>query len=534
MRLPATFFLLSAILIGVAWWWLGAPVAMPPSPLAAGEKLYCVSYAPFRWQQTPLVETTHVEPSQIDEDFARLARLTDCVRTYSTEHGLDRVPEVAKKHGLKVMQGLWLSGQAARDKIRIDEAVALARQFPDVIRSIVVGNEVLLRGEMTGEALAAAIRGVKTQVPMPVTYADVWEFWLRHPEVQAAVDFVTIHILPYWEDFPIAAPDAGAHVDSIRAQVARRFPDKEILIGETGWPSAGRMREAALPSPANQARVIHEVLEAAKRGNYRVNVIEAFDQPWKRALEGTVGGHWGFLDAETREFKFGWGSPVSNHPRAAWQAAGGVILAGLIFASALAACGGAIPASGRLWAGVAACAVGCGILTPWAILNVPVESLGVGGWLRSLALVAVAIGSPLAGAAMLARGQPAPAFAQILARRETRLRDPLALAAGFLLAALSVLAIVIALGLLFDPRYKDFPFAPLTAATVPFVVLSFLVRREGVRGASETAVAATLALSIVYIAFNESFANWQALWVCAVFALLALTLWRVRGPAAPG
>ena len=89
---------------------------------------------------------------------------------------------------------------------------------------------------------------------MPVTYADVWEFWLRYREVAAAVDFITIHILPYWEDFPIPARDAARHVDAIRKQVVAAFPDKEIFLGEFGWPSAGRMREGALPSPANQAR----------------------------------------------------------------------------------------------------------------------------------------------------------------------------------------------------------------------------------------------------------------------------------------
>ena len=142
---------------------------------------------------------------------------------------------------------------------------------------------------------------------MPVTYADVWEFWLRNRDVAAAADFITIHILPYWEDFPIPARNAAAHVESIRRRMVDAFPGKEVIIGEVGWPSAGRMREGALPSPANQARVIQDVLALAKRENFRVNVIEAFDEPWKRALEGTVGGHWGLLDDATRTPKFAWG-----------------------------------------------------------------------------------------------------------------------------------------------------------------------------------------------------------------------------------
>ena len=167
-----------------------------------------------------------------------------------------------------------------------------------------VGNEVLLRGEMTPSDLAATIRSVKAQVAVPVTYADVWEFWLRNREIYDAVDFVTIHILPYWEDFPIRAKYAAAHVDAIRKRMAVAFPGKEILIGETGWPSEGRMREGALPSRTNQARVVSEILDLAKRENFRVNLIEAYDQPWKRQLEGTVGGYWGLFDSVQRALKY--------------------------------------------------------------------------------------------------------------------------------------------------------------------------------------------------------------------------------------
>ena len=242
------------------------------------------------------------------------------MRTYSVDFGLDQVPEIAQRHGLKVLLGLWVSSHTDRTQYQISTGVALANRFPDVVRAIIVGNEVLLRGEVSPAMLAETIRGVKSRVKMQVTYADVWEFWLRYRELANVVDFVTIHILPYWEDDPVAARAAADHVDTIRKRVVENFPGKEIVIGEVGWPSAGRMREAALPSPANQARVIADVLERGKRERFRVNVIEAFDQPWKRALEGTVGGHWGLFDDATRQQKFAWGLPVSNHPH--WPVAG--------------------------------------------------------------------------------------------------------------------------------------------------------------------------------------------------------------------
>ena len=86
---------------------------------------------------------------------------------------------------------------------------------------------MLLRGEMTTTDLAAIIRSVKAQVTVPVTYADVWEFWLRYREIYDAVDFITIHILPYWEDFPIRAKYAAAHVNAIRQRMAVTFPARK-------------------------------------------------------------------------------------------------------------------------------------------------------------------------------------------------------------------------------------------------------------------------------------------------------------------
>src|SRR5690349_13814880 len=334
LRTPLALFLISLSAIAAVWWWLATPINLVRAPIDPNAKLQCVSYAPFRGAQTPLVETTHITTAQIAEDLAQLAKVTDCVRTYSVENGVDQVPALAAKLGLKVIQGIWLGSNRQKNSAQIATAVQLARNYPGTITALVVGNEVLLRGEMTVADLVANIRSVKAQVRVPVTYADVWEFWLRNRELYDAVDFVTIHILPYWEDFPVRARFAAAHVDAIRRRMAVAFPGKEILIGETGWPSEGRMREAALPSRTNQARVVSEILELARRENFRVNLIEAYDQPWKRELEGTVGGYWGLFDSGRRAVKYPPGQPITNYPFWKFYMAGGMAFCVLIYAVA--------------------------------------------------------------------------------------------------------------------------------------------------------------------------------------------------------
>ena len=536
MRKAVSLFTLVAAVIVASWWWLGAGIPMPPSPLDPGERLYCVSYAPFRGAQTPLDRSTKIAAQQIDEDLAQLSKITDCIRIYSVDLGLDQIPEIAQRHGLKVLLGLWVSSFPDRTQYQLTTGIALANKFPGTVRAVIVGNEALLRGEVSAAKLREYIASVKSKVKAPVTYADVWEFWVRNRELASAVNFVTVHILPYWEDDPIAAAKAADHVASIRKHVAEIFPGKEIVIGEFGWPSAGRMREGALPSPATQAFVLADVLRRGKQDGFRVNLIEAFDQPWKRFLEGTVGGHWGIFEDASRRQKFVWGAPVSNHPSWPWQAAGGVVFAAVVFAAAMLARRRAPDrdAPGNLaWSAIALNAAVAGVFVGWTVENIPIESLGIGGWTRSLAFAVVAVLAPVAGTVALATSRTLPAFNQVIGSKPQRTPDWLALALGLLLVALVALAVQSALALSFDPRYRDFPFAPMTAAVVPFVLLSFLApRRKGEWPLAEILAAAVLALCAVFIVWNETPANWQALWFAATLAGLVFSLLRTR--PAPG
>src|SRR5450755_1163944 len=426
LRTPLALLLISLGAIAAVWWWLATPITLSRAPIDPNAKLLCVSYAPFRDAQTPLVQTTHIAPEQIAQDLAQLAKISDCVRTYSIENGLDQVPALAGKAGLKVIQGIWLGSNRLKNLAQISTVVGLTREYPGVITSVVVGNEVLLRGEMTTADLAANIRSVKAQVAVPVTYADVWEFWLRNREVYEAVDFVTIHILPYWEDFPIRAKHAAAHVDAIRRRMAVAFPGKEILIGETGWPSAGRMREGALPSRTNQARVVSEILDLAKREGFRVNLIEAYDQPWKRQLEGTVGGYWGLIDSVQRAVKDPPGEAISNYPLWKPQMGCGMALSAMVFLAALLTLRRR-PWTPRpaAWIAVAVSATAAGSLFGVAADKIFYESYGLGGWLLGGALLAAGLAAPVLSAHALMSGRSLPTFLELLVPRDARTRSVL-------------------------------------------------------------------------------------------------------------
>jgi exo-beta-1,3-glucanase (GH17 family) len=534
---------LVASAIGLFWYEMGRPSPVPLSPLAEGPKLNCLSYAPFHGSQAPYDQPLRIADEQIESDLKQLAEVTSCVRTYSAARAQGKITRIADKLGLKVLQGIWIGRNLAENRREIKAGLQLARRHPGVIEAFIVGNETLLRGELGTDRIKTYLQEVRRRSGIPVTYADVWEFWLKAPELAPAVDFVTIHILPYWEDEPVAAAEAVAHVREIRNKVAEIFAGKDILIGEVGWPSEGRMRDGALPSPANQALVLSGVVEAARAENWKVNLIEAFDQPWKRLLEGTVGGYWGLFDDSGRELKFRWGEPVSNHPKWRIEAALGIGAALLVFATAWFSRRETAWFSRREddagedgWGrdlAIAAIALSAGLVFGWAALGLPMEPPEPGDRLRSAGMIVLSLLVPMLAAGAVARSMPLAALAVALNPPLRRQVDAWSLLLAILFAATLVAAIHVALGLVFDPRYKDFQLALLTGPVVALAIVGLAkarVRHEP--GMAERVAAGLLTFSALFVTFNEGVANWQALWFGGLLVLLALTA--LRAAPAPG
>src|SRR6202047_3179755 len=140
LRTPLAFLLISLSAIAAVWWWLATPITWTRAPIDPNAKLVCVSYAPFRDTQTPLSPTTHVGAEQIAQDLARLAKISDCVRTYSIENGLDQVPELAAKVGLKVIQGIWLGSNRLKNLTQISTGVRPSKEYSATITPLGGGN----------------------------------------------------------------------------------------------------------------------------------------------------------------------------------------------------------------------------------------------------------------------------------------------------------------------------------------------------------------------------------------------------------
>jgi exo-beta-1,3-glucanase (GH17 family)/cellulose synthase/poly-beta-1,6-N-acetylglucosamine synthase-like glycosyltransferase len=315
MKFPRTLvaIVLTVVSANLALW---AAFNQPRLPADWSGTITGVSFNPYRAEHDPR-HGRHPDAYDIDADLRQVAGHVRRVRTYSSLDGLEKVPGLAARHGLTVTAGAWLD---TRHRHNAEELISLIRntRIHRNIDRVIVGNETLLRGDLDLAQLTAYLHQVRRQVRVPVSTAEPWHIWLKYPELAEGVDFIAAHILPYWEGVP--ADEAASYVLHRYQQLTRAFPDKPVLIAEVGWPSAGHTLKAAQPSPANEAQFLRQFFNAAHDHHIDYFVMEAFDQPWKRAEEGSVGPHWGMWDVE-RDLKLPLTGAVWSNPSWPWQAA---------------------------------------------------------------------------------------------------------------------------------------------------------------------------------------------------------------------
>lgn len=239
-------------------------------------KIYGVGYGPFRNGQNPDWGPFPSE-EEIQEDMLFLNRLTNNIRTYGSTGGLESIATIASNYGINVIQGAWLSDNYTTNNLEIANAIRIANE--GIVDSVIMGNEVLLRRDLSEAELISFINSTKNNVSIPVTTAEIWSIWENSPKLVTAVDFILVHIHPYWEG--ISVDNATKYVIDKYNELQIMYPDKKIVIGETGWPSTGKTLGKAVPGPDNQRKFIEEFVSLANQNSIEYYYFEVFDEEWK-------------------------------------------------------------------------------------------------------------------------------------------------------------------------------------------------------------------------------------------------------------
>lgn len=273
-----------------------APAEQEESPADASQifKVFGLNFSPYVDGQDPNLGSP-VDEGQLLARMEIIAPYTEWIRIFGSSLGLEKSGAVAHSLGLKAAMGAWIGPNRTANEREIENLISAAKAGEADM--LIVGSEVLLRGDLSEAEVIDYINRVKQAVPeLPVSYADTYATLLSHPNIIDAVDVVLANYYPYWEGIHVEAAVAAIH--QWHSDVVAASNGKQVIVSETGWPSDGDTIGRAVPSPENAAYFFLNFVSWAKANNVEYFYFEAFDETWKSAYEGPQGAHWGIWDKD--------------------------------------------------------------------------------------------------------------------------------------------------------------------------------------------------------------------------------------------
>ncbi|WP_213521834.1 MFS transporter [Nonlabens sp.] len=254
------------------------------------EGLHGICFSPYREGQD--VRDT-LTGTQIDHRMEVIAPYTKWIRSFSTTKGNELIPLSARSKGIKTLVGAWISADKAQNDLEIQNLIEQAKK--GMVDIAVVGNEVLLREELTLDELLFYVRKVKTAVPdIQVGYVDAYYQFVENPQLVEECDVILANCYPFWEGCDI--DNATAYLNEMHNIVSRVAKGKSVIITETGWPNQGDDNQNATPSKINAMKYFVNVTNWAKDKGVETFYFSSFDESWKVRQEGEVGARWGLWD----------------------------------------------------------------------------------------------------------------------------------------------------------------------------------------------------------------------------------------------
>lgn len=257
-------------------------------------KIHGLSFSPYVTGQGP---GTRIGEDQIVERMSIIRPYVNWVRSFSCTDGNELIPRIAHENGLKTMVGVWLEGDHDKNEEELANAIEVARAgHADILA---VGNEVLLRGDLSEQALIDYVNRARQAAPgVQVGYVDAYFKFVDHPRVTEACDVILANCYPFWEG--CAAEYSLLYMKEMYRRAVHAANGKKVIISETGWPNVGTATGAAVPSYTNAIRYFLNTYQWAAEDDIEIFYFSSFDEDWKTDDEGDVGAYWGLWDKDGR------------------------------------------------------------------------------------------------------------------------------------------------------------------------------------------------------------------------------------------
>ena len=256
------------------------------------DKIHGISFSPYIAGQGP---GTIVGEAQIRDRLSIIQPYVNSVRTFSCTDGNELIPAIAKENGLDTMVGVWLGDDPEKNEEELANGIEVANAgHADILA---IGNEVLLRGDLTEDQLIDFLHRAKAACPnVEVGYVDAYYEFVNHPRVTQACDVILANCYPFWEGCP--AEYALVYMKEMYYQAKAVANGKRVVISESGWPDRGSAFEGSQPGYENAVKYFINAYKWAEEEGIDIFYFSSFDEDWKVAAEGDVGAYWGLWDKD--------------------------------------------------------------------------------------------------------------------------------------------------------------------------------------------------------------------------------------------
>ena len=219
------------------------------------------------------------------------------LRLYASSDELAKVYPLAHADGFDIIAGAWLSGNETDDRKELDALIEHCRS--GYATTACVGSETLLRGDLDAKTLAGYIQYVRDaleEYDITITTADEISYLMKYPEIADSCDILFVNYYPYWSGIDIV--NALPALDTAVRSLQNQYPDKKVMISETGYPTDGTGLSGELTDSETAALYYSQVFEWSRQTGIEVCYFECIDESWKASAEGAPGAHWGFLNSD--------------------------------------------------------------------------------------------------------------------------------------------------------------------------------------------------------------------------------------------
>lgn len=257
------------------------------------ERIHGLAFSPYMDGQKPGIE---ISEAQIRERLAIIEPFTRWIRTFSCIEGHEQAPRIAHEKGLKTMVGVDLGEDLDDNEAQLASGIEIANAGDADI--LVIGNENMLRQDITEQQLLDYIARAKAAVPegVPVSFVDAYFLFEQHPAIADAVDVLLVNCYPFWESCP--AEYALLYMKEMYRRAVNVAKGKKVIISETGWPTSGTAFGASVPTYENALEYFINAYQWAEEDGIEIFYFAAFDEAWKVGAEGDVGAYWGLWDTK--------------------------------------------------------------------------------------------------------------------------------------------------------------------------------------------------------------------------------------------